>query len=42
MLWISVLVAGRLLTFYRPFPCEPAGPGFLATCIPGYYDQYRK
>ena len=41
-LWIAVIVAGRLLTFYRPFPCEPGGPGFLATCIPGYYDQYRK
>ncbi len=41
-MWISVLVAGRLLTFYRPVPCEPAGPGFLATCIPGYVDQYRR
>ena len=41
-LWISVLVAGRLLTFYRPVPCEPAGPGFLATCIPGYGDKYWK
>jgi hypothetical protein len=41
-LWIGVIVAGRLITFYRPFPCEPAGPGFLATCIPGYFDQYRR
>ena len=41
-LWISVLVAGRLLTFHRPGPCEPEGPGFLATCIPGYFDRYRK
>jgi hypothetical protein len=41
-LWIGVIVAGRLLTFYRPFPCPPAGPDFLATCIPGYFDQYRK
>jgi len=36
-LWIGVIVAGRLLTFYRPWPCEPPGPGFLATCIPHYY-----
>lgn len=36
-LWISVIVAGRLLTFYRPFPCGPEGPGFLAECIPGYF-----
>lgn len=35
-LWISVIVAGRLLTFYRPWPCGPEGPGVLATCIPGY------
>lgn len=39
-LWIAVIVAGRLLTFYRPFPCEPSGPGFLATCIPGYGNKY--
>jgi hypothetical protein len=36
-LWLSVIVAGRLLTFYRPFPCGPEGPGFLADCIPDYY-----
>jgi|SoiMethySBSTD1v2_1073268.scaffolds.fasta_scaffold75693_3 hypothetical protein len=35
-LWISVIIAGRLLTFYRPWPCGPAGPGFLAQCLPGY------
>ena len=35
-LWIGVIVAGRLLTFYRPFPCQPPEPGFLATCIPGF------
>jgi uncharacterized membrane protein len=40
-LWISVIVAGRLLTFHRPIPCGRAGPGFLATCIPGYGDRYR-
>lgn len=41
-MWIAVIIAGRLLTFHRPVPCEPSGPGFLATCIPGYSDQYRK
>ncbi len=33
-LWIAVIIAGRLLTFYRPPPCGPDGPGFLAECIP--------
>jgi hypothetical protein len=32
--WIVVIVCGRLLTFYRPGPCGPGGPGFLAMCIP--------
>lgn len=41
-LWISVIVAGRLLTFYRPVPCQRPEPGFLATCIPGYHDTYWK
>jgi hypothetical protein len=41
-MWIGVIVAGRLLTFHRPFPCEPGEAGFLADCIPGYYDQYRR
>ena len=41
-LWIAVIVSGRLLTLYRPFPCPPSGPAFLATCIPGYFDQYRR
>ena len=36
-LWISVIIAGRLLTFYRPFPCGPEGPGILAECLPNYY-----
>jgi cytochrome bd-type quinol oxidase subunit 1 len=35
-LWISVIVAGRLLTFYRPWPCGPEGPGAIAECLPGY------
>ena len=34
VLWIAVIVCGRLLTFYRPGPCGPDGPGFLAECIP--------
>jgi hypothetical protein len=36
-LWLGVIVTGRLLTFYRPFPCGPEGPGFLAECLPNYY-----
>ena len=36
-LWIGVIVAGRLITFYRPWPCEGDGPGFLAQCLPNYY-----
>lgn len=31
-LWTGVIVCGRLLTFYRPFPCGPEGPGFIASC----------
>ena len=33
-MWIAIIVCGRLLTFYRPGPCPPAGPGFIADCIP--------
>lgn len=33
-LWVAVIVCGRLLTFYRPGPCGPAGPGVLADCVP--------
>ena len=39
-LWIGVIVAGRLLTFYRPSPCGPEGPQFLSTCLPGYEGRY--
>jgi hypothetical protein len=35
-LWIAVVIAGRLLTFYRPWPCDPSGPGVVAQCIPDY------
>jgi hypothetical protein len=33
-MWISVIVAGRMLTFFRPVPCGRSGPGVLAVCIP--------
>lgn len=35
-MWIGVIVAGRLITFYRPFDCAPdemSGPVLL--CVPG-------
>lgn len=32
--WLSVIVCGRMLTFYRPVPCNPDDTvGFIATCI---------
>jgi hypothetical protein len=34
LMWIAIIVCGRLLTFYRPGVCGPDGPGFLAYCIP--------
>ncbi len=39
-LWIAVIVAGRLLTFYRPSPCGPEGPAVLSTCLPGMEGRY--
>src|SRR5436853_127969 len=33
-MWISVIVCGRLLTFYRPGPCPKEGPGWIADCTP--------
>jgi hypothetical protein len=34
LLWTGIIIAGRLLTFYRPFGCEEGGPtGWLATCL---------
>ena len=36
-LWLGVIVAGRLLTFHRPWPCGPEGPGLVARCLPNYY-----
>ena len=35
-LWIGVIIAGRLLTFHRPWPCGPEGPGVVARCLPDY------
>ena len=32
LMWTGVIICGRLLTFYRPFPCGPEGPGFIASC----------
>jgi hypothetical protein len=33
--WIGVIVCGRLITFYRPFPCEGSGAtAFIVECIP--------
>ena len=36
-LWLGVIVAGRLITFYRPWPCGPEGPGTIAQCLPNYH-----
>ena len=36
-MWMGVIVAGRLLTFYRPWPCGPEGPGVIVQCLPDYY-----
>jgi hypothetical protein len=33
-LWITVIVCGRMITFFRPAPCDAAAvTGFLASCI---------
>jgi hypothetical protein len=32
--WIGVITAGRLLTFYRPSPCEGQQTSALLTCSP--------
>lgn len=34
LLWIGVIVCGRLLTFYRPDLCGVQHTGFFSTCIP--------
>ena len=33
-LWVAVIVAGRLITFYRPGDCRPGEPHLVLTCIP--------
>jgi len=34
VLWTAVIVCGRLITFYRPFPCEgDEAAAFLVRCI---------
>jgi hypothetical protein len=33
-LWIGVIVFGRMLTFYRPAPCDSEALTFVLTCIP--------
>jgi len=33
-LWIGVIIAGRLLTFYRPFSCGPEAHTFPFYCTP--------
>ena len=33
--WISVITCGRLLTFYRPAPCDPQVSSLLLQCSPG-------
>ena len=35
-LWLGGIVAGRLLTFYRPFDCAPGeASGRILLCVPG-------
>jgi len=32
--WISVIICGRMLTFFRPIPCEPHPTQIVLTCSP--------
>jgi hypothetical protein len=33
-LWVTVIICGRMITFYRPNLCPDAAPlGFIAACI---------
>lgn len=32
-LWITVIICGRMITFYRPGLCESGIPAFIANCI---------
>jgi hypothetical protein len=34
VLWMTVIICGRMITFFRPVPCDvTAAAGFLADCI---------
>ena len=33
--WLTVIVAGRLITFYRPAPCSPDDVTWVLQCSPG-------
>ena len=34
LLWVTVIICGRMITFYRPNVCQPGqAVGFLANCI---------
>jgi hypothetical protein len=32
--WLAVIVCGRMLTFFRPFPCEGPQTSIFLTCTP--------
>ena len=32
--WIAVIICGRMLTFFRPIPCDPAVTTLLLACSP--------
>jgi hypothetical protein len=32
--WVTVIVCGRLITFYRPAPCSPQEIGLILQCSP--------
>ena len=34
VLWVTVIICGRMITFFRPGPCDPGEAlGFVAACI---------
>jgi hypothetical protein len=32
--WMAVIVCGRLITFFRPFDCDPASTPIVLNCFP--------
>ena len=32
--WVAVIICGRMLTFFRPFECEPNTTEIILTCTP--------